>query len=81
MRFTGDMYLKVGFEKIENTSVGYMYFKGYNVRSREYFQKHKLEQNLKTYDPLISTADNIWNNGWRKIYNCGNGVFIYNNYT
>jgi hypothetical protein len=77
MRFNGKMYLESGFTQLENSSVGYSYFKGYNVKSREYFQKHNIEKHLKYYDPSLSTADNIWNNGWRKIYNCGNGVFVY----
>lgn len=77
MRFTGTMYEQAGFKRIEDTQVGYLYFKGYIVKSREYLQNHKLAKNLTIYDINLSPKENIFNNGWRKIYNCGNSVWSY----
>jgi hypothetical protein len=78
MRFDGSMYEQSGFSRIEDTVVGYSYFKGYIVKSREYLQNKKLSKNLTIYDENLSPRENIFNNGWRKIYNCGNSVWVYN---
>jgi hypothetical protein len=77
MLFTGQMYLKSGFAFIKHTKPGFFYFKGYKIRSREHFQKHKLMKNLENYDPNKSAADNIYDANWRKVWNCGNSVWSF----
>lgn len=79
MLFTGVMYEKSGFSKLKNSPPGYMYFdKNSVIKGREYFQKHKLPFVLSNYDPLLPSEINILNHGWNKIWNCGNGVWVFN---
>jgi len=40
-------------------------------------QKHKLEKLLETYDPDVSEQENMLNNGYRVMWDCGNKVFSY----
>ena len=75
---TGNFYTKMGFDFIENTTPNYFYFKGNdgsNLLSREVFQKHKLKDKLEIFDENLSETQNMYNNGYRKIYDCGNMVF------
>lgn len=77
MLFTGIMYKNSGFRQLENTKPGYFYYNNKYCKSREYFQKHKLGSILKNYNPSISVDENVKINGWYKVWNCGNGVWIY----
>lgn len=78
MLFNGNMYKESGFEQLPNTDVGYFYSNNKTIKPREFLQKHKLADNLKNYNGNISAAENIFNEGWYKIWNCGNGVWVYN---
>ena len=78
---TGNVYEKLGFEFIENTSPNYYYFKGGDdtkLLSREQFQKHKLKDKLDIFDPELTETENMYNNSYRKIYDCGNKIYIKN---
>jgi len=70
----------VGFEFIEDSTPNYFWFKvNENILySRIKFQKHKLENMLKNFNKDISATENMYNNGYRKIYDCGNKVYIKN---
>lgn len=39
------------------------------------YQKHKLPQLLKTFDPNKTELQNMWDNKYRVLYDCGNYVF------
>jgi len=74
----GNLYYKMGFEFVENTTPNYFYFKGSDsskLFSREQFQKHKLKDKLEIFDENLSETQNMFNNCYRKIYDCGNMVF------
>jgi len=76
---TGNLYNKIGFKFIENTTPNYFYFKGGDnsiLLSRESFQKHKLKDKLKIFDPDLTETDNMFNNNYRKIFDCGNMVYV-----
>ena len=76
---TGNLYEKLGFEFVKNTKPNYFYFKGGDnskLLSREQFQKHKLKDKLVNFDPRLTETQNMYNNGYRKIYDCGNKVYI-----
>ena len=55
----------------------YFYFMPgeYVLMSRQRFQKHKLEGKLKTFDKDKTETENMYNNGYRRIYDCGNLVY------
>lgn len=74
----GDVYEKLGFKHIIDTPPNYFYFKlGDNILySRVQFQKHKLKDKLETFDESLSETENMYNNGYRKIYDCGNKKYL-----
>lgn len=75
----GNLYEKLGFEKIRETKPNYFYFKGGDnsvLESRNKYQKHKLSGLLEHFDSSLSETENMFNNGYRKIYDCGNLVFV-----
>ena len=74
--FNGNSYLKLGFELIKETEPGYFYFKGLKRENRVKFQKHKLSTILENFDSDLTEKENMLNNGWRIVYDCGQKVFI-----
>ena len=74
----GNLYLKLGFEHILNTIPNYWYIDFHNLKlfSRVKFQKHKLHNILENYNENISESENMKNNGYGRIYDCGNMVFV-----
>ena len=76
----GSSYEKAGFIREEDTNPGYSYFKsseGIKRHSRLKFQKSKLKNLLSNFDQTLSEADNMHNNGWLKIFDCGNAKYSY----
>ena len=43
--------------------------------SRQTFQKHKLKDKLEIFDENLSEVENMYNNGFRRIFDCGNLVY------
>lgn len=74
----GHLYEILGFEFSHNTDPNYFYFRiNENILySREKFQKHKLKNKLELFDSELSETENMFNNGYRKIYDCGNKVYV-----
>ena len=72
--FTGSGYEKCGFELLERTKPNYFYVNGVlNVLSREKCQKYKLPKLLgDKFDSNLTETENMLNNGYYKIYGCGN---------
>lgn len=75
---TGNFYIKSGFDFMQDTSPNYFYFKpGENILwSRNKFQKHKLAKILKVFNNKESETENMFNNGFRKIFDSGNKKFL-----
>lgn len=74
----GDLYRRLGFKEINRTSPGYFYFKENEMilYTRDRFQKHKLKDLLETFDENLTEEENMFENDYRKIYDCGNLVFV-----
>lgn len=74
----GNLYEKLGFTFLNDTTPNYFYFKGDLglLHSRVQFQKHKLKDKLEHFDPNLTETENMFNNGYRKIYDCGNKVYV-----
>ncbi|MEA3471484.1 MAG: hypothetical protein U9R24_07185, partial [Thermodesulfobacteriota bacterium] len=54
----------------------YKYFKDpRELMDRRKFQKHKLEGLLEKYDKSLTEVENMKNNGFNRIFDCGNMVF------
>ena len=75
---TGNLYKQLGFKLLHESAPNYYYVHPSNVLkrySRQTFQKHKLHAILESFDPLLSEFENMINNGYFRIYDCGNYVF------
>ena len=75
----GEIYKKLGFTFLEKTSPNYFYFsRNTKLESRIKYQKHKL-QKIKdfVFDEKLSEAENMFNNGYRRIFDCGNLKFVW----
>lgn len=66
-------------KKIGVSKPNYYYIADNDIirQSRIKYQKHKLSTLLEHYDPNLSEYDNMINNGFTRIYDCGNFVFVY----
>ncbi len=76
----GALYEKLGFNKLKNSSPNYFYFKINNaskLMSRVQFQKHKLQDKLEIFDPELTEYQNMLNNGYDRIWDCGNCVYSW----
>lgn len=76
----GSSYQKLGFNKLRITPPGYFYYrqigKNYVNLSRQQCQKNKLQKLLQNYDPALSESQNMFNNGYRRVWTAGNILFV-----
>ena len=75
--FDGSSYLNNGFELESITKPNYYYFKNngndiYYLLNRIQFQKHKLKDKLKIFNPNLSEYENMLNNNYLRIFDAGN---------
>jgi len=77
--FTGEIYGKLGFSLNNITPPNYYYIeKDYKHRlGRMNFQKHKLSGRLSKFDEILSEWDNMKNNGYDRIWDCGNFKWLW----
>jgi hypothetical protein len=69
------VYPKLGFKFKHRSNPNYWYLKEGVMNSRVKFQKHKLQGLLQKFDPNLSEQENMQNNGYERLYDCGNFVF------
>jgi hypothetical protein len=75
---TGNLYKSLGFNYSHTSAPSYKYTKnGINVYNRINFQKHKLKEILPLFDENKSEWENMVNNGYDRIWDCGNDVYIW----
>ena len=77
--FDGDVYNKLGFSFIKHTSPSCHYIdrNTYNkTLNRIPFQKKKLENLLEDFDPNLSEWENMKNNGFDRIWDCGHSKWV-----
>jgi len=77
---TGKLYKTLGFKYIHSSKPNYFYIESGSTQllNRFNFQKYKLNDLLKNYDSSISEFQNMKNNGYRRIYDCGSSKWILN---
>lgn len=73
----GDVYKNLGFVYDGHTKPNYFYVKGNRLFNRISFQKHKLSSKLSVYDPTITESENMFNNGYRRLWDAGHIRFVY----
>ena len=74
----GNIYLKNKFVLSHITRPNYFYVKNKIVYSRQKFQKNKLKDKLQYFDEELSESQNMFNNGYRRIWDAGHFCFIKN---
>ena len=75
---TGKLYSKLGFEHIRDNTQSYFYTHRYKtMENRVAYQKHKLAKKLELFDPNLTEWENMQANGYDRIWDCGNSVWIY----
>ena len=67
----GEVYKNIGFKIISKTKPNYKWIKSGSIYSRQQFQKHKLKNKLSDFDDKLSESQNMFNNGFRRIWDCG----------
>ena len=76
---SGNIYNTLKLNKISISKPSYYYFKNeYKLYHRSSFMKHKLKEKLEFFDENISESENMYNNKYRRIWDCGN--ILYSNY-
>jgi len=73
---TGKLYINLGFEHSHTSKPNFFYFKNSLIlESRQKYQKHKQRDILEHFDPNITANMNMQNNGYNRIWDCGNDVY------
>lgn len=68
----GDVYKKIGFKLVSTSSPNYWYTKNFTERlHRIGFQRSQLAVKLQNYDPTLSERDNMLNNKFLRVWDCG----------
>lgn len=73
----GNLYERLGFEKIRQTKPSYQYLIGGKLFHRRSYQKKLLERKNLIYDRTLTEEQNLLNNKIYRVYNCGQLVFVY----
>lgn len=73
----GDVYKTNNFTLVNISDPCYYYWKsGDMLEHRSAYMKHMLKEKLSVYDPVLSEVDNMYVNGYRRIWDCGTLVFV-----
>ena len=76
----GNLYEKLGFKLNSISSPNYWYFNDDRIlESRVKYQKHKLKNMLPIFDESKSEVENMKDNGYNRIFDCGNLVYVKHN--
>ena len=73
----GNVYEKLGFKYSHTTQPNYYYIIGKERSNRLNWQKKSLSKKLKLFDPNLSEQENMKLNGYNRIYDCGNKLYIW----
>jgi len=76
-RSNGRVYQALGFTLVKHTGPGYFWTNGTEMFSRYRCQKSKLKNWLPSFDQTKSESENMFANGYRRYWTCGNLVFEY----
>jgi len=75
----GKLYEKLRFRLDHKSRPDYWYWNykksGFMLESRIKYQKHKLKTVLEKFNPAKSEVENMKDNGFYQIFDCGNFVF------
>ena len=73
----GDLYEKLGFEFVKNTSPNYWYTKGFKTREhRVKYRKHTLAH-FESYDPELSEHEIMEREKYFRTWDCGSKLYTW----
>lgn len=73
----GNLYRQLGFSFSHSSDPDYFYTRDYiELYHRSHFQKHKLKKLLNNFDSYLTEWENMMANGYDRIWDCGNDVWI-----
>jgi AraC-like DNA-binding protein len=72
----GHLYETLGFKFSHTTPPNYSYLVGSKIESRQKYQKKNLQKLLKQYNSSLTEELNMKNNGYYRLYNCGQSVYV-----
>jgi len=76
--FNGNGYISSGFKYVGESKPSYFYTQdGKTKFNRLIFQKHKLINILDNFDSNLSEEENMLNNNYYRVYDCGQMKFEY----
>lgn len=74
---SGNLYNRLGFEYRHSTAPAYYYTQNYQkFENRVAYQKHKLKDKLDTFDPTKTEWENMQDNKFDRIWDCGTDVWV-----
>ena len=74
----GQLYDQLRFTQVGTGDPSYFYFNDREtIHNRIKFQKHKLESLLETFDPNLTEWENMKNNGYDRVWDCGTLVYMF----
>lgn len=77
-KFSGNMYKKMGLTYSHSSPPAYFYTRDYQTfENRIRYQKHKLHNLLEEFDPKLTEWENMQNNGYDRIWDCGNDAWVW----
>lgn len=75
---TGNFYKTLGFVHTHDSPPVYWYFSSDgSLQHRTRFKKHRLSKMFSNFDSAISEYENMKNNGYRRVWDCGTSVYVY----
>jgi hypothetical protein len=72
---TGKGYIEMGFSLVSQSGPGYFWTNGNEIISRYKASKKRLERWLPDYDSSLSESQNMFNQKYRRFWDCGNLIF------
>jgi len=76
--FEGNVHGTAGFQYEGHSTPGFFWFKKTERLSRYQCQKHRLPVLLGSrYDETLSSTENMLNNGWKRVFDCGQNKFMH----
>ena len=72
----GKLYKALGFQLDHTSKPDYWYYKNNLLESRFKYQKHMLRNKFAKFDEGKSEVDNMYDNGYIRIFDCGSLVFM-----
>jgi G:T-mismatch repair DNA endonuclease (very short patch repair protein) len=73
----GNLYSKLGFTFLQNSEPGFFWRKDRNDKLNRLFSSKKLiSKIISNYNPILTLEQNMNINGFSKVYDCGNSVWV-----